>query len=286
MKFIEQSFEILESATNIYTSIERVARTSHNSLSRYTGKEEDAKKFVNRLIEKKHLSPLEFGGVRFRIDVGNKKHMDTLIRIQRLRNPYVYVDDEFVYKEIEDDRSRIYGFYLVITNYRVIVENNLMDLFNELIQVEEKDFITVKFTIDIATAREFLRHRTFSFCEQSTRYCNYAKHGITYIRPFWLELDKPINKQSNIQREFVWTLERDEQTYTNMIHNELPPEYARGVLPLATQTTLVMGANAKRWNKFFDIRAFEYTGKVHPMVKAISTDLYKSMVEKQLIKKR
>ena len=50
--------------------------------------------------------------------------------------------------------------------------------------------ITVKFVCDRGVSHEIVRHRMASYCQESTRYCNYSKEGfggeITVIRPFYL----------------------------------------------------------------------------------------------------
>mgnify|MGYP000842044872 FL=1 len=49
---------------------------------------------------------------------------------------------------------------------------------------------TVKFICDRGVSHEIVRHRMASYCQESTRYCNYSKDGfgneITVIEPcFW-----------------------------------------------------------------------------------------------------
>ena len=50
--------------------------------------------------------------------------------------------------------------------------------------------ITVKFICDRGVSHELVRHRLASYCQESTRYCNYSKDGfgreITVIKPIFL----------------------------------------------------------------------------------------------------
>ena len=50
--------------------------------------------------------------------------------------------------------------------------------------------ITIKFICDRGVSHELVRHRLASYCQESTRYCNYSKEGfggeITVIRPAFL----------------------------------------------------------------------------------------------------
>ena len=55
--------------------------------------------------------------------------------------------------------------------------------------------ITVKFICDRGVSHELVRHRLASYCQESTRYCNYSKDGfgreITVIRPVFLAEGRP-----------------------------------------------------------------------------------------------
>lgn len=51
--------------------------------------------------------------------------------------------------------------------------------------------ITIKFICDRGVSHEIVRHRLASYCQESTRYCNYSKGDfggeITVIKPFYLD---------------------------------------------------------------------------------------------------
>ena len=55
--------------------------------------------------------------------------------------------------------------------------------------------ITVKFICDRGVSHELVRHRLASYCQESTRYCNYSKDGfgreITVIWPYFLSRGAP-----------------------------------------------------------------------------------------------
>ena len=57
--------------------------------------------------------------------------------------------------------------------------------------VLEHASITVKFVVDRGVSHEIVRHRSASYCQESTRYCNYSKDDfgteITVIEPFYLD---------------------------------------------------------------------------------------------------
>ena len=59
----------------------------------------------------------------------------------------------------------------VTTNLRVLVENNWLDDLKYLCEPTEyhEKRITVKFICDRGVSHEFVRHRVFSFAQESTR---------------------------------------------------------------------------------------------------------------------
>ncbi len=91
--------------------------------------------------------------------------------------------------------------------------------------------ITVKFICDRGVSHELVRHRLASYCQESTRYCNYSKDGfgreITVIRPVFLAEGTP-----------GWDIWRDacrcaEDAYFDMLTFGCSP--ARGPLCAAQQ---------------------------------------------------
>lgn len=101
--------------------------------------------------------------------------------------------------------------------------------------------ITVKFICDRGVSHELVRHRLASYCQESTRYCNYSKDGfgreITVIKPIFLVEGTP-----------GWDIWRDacrcaEDAYFDMLTFGCTPQEARSVLPNSLKTEVVMTAN-------------------------------------------
>lgn len=103
--------------------------------------------------------------------------------------------------------------------------------------------ITVKFVCDRGVSHEIVRHRMASYCQESTRYCNYSKDGfggeITVIRPFYL-----VEGTEGWQywKEACWTAER---RYFELLNWGCTPQEARAVLPTSLKTEVVMTANLR-----------------------------------------
>lgn len=95
-------------------------------------------------------------------------------------------------KEYTEDHYEI--FYYITTNMRVILENDRIDDLQYFTEPTDKHIqrICFKITTDRGVTHELVRHRIFSWCQESTRYCNYSlgkfNNEITYIIPPWCNL--------------------------------------------------------------------------------------------------
>ena len=141
-----------------------------------------------------------------------------------------------------------------------IVNDKLIPIsVNDLVGDMEKGVhwdVTVKFICDRGVSHEIVRHRTSSFAQESTRYCNYSGdkfgHEITVIRPAWA-IDHDIDQLSKYS---VWRSSclDAEHGYFEMLGNGATPQEARAVLPNSTKTEVVMTTNMDGWVHFFDLR--------------------------------
>lgn len=111
---------------------------------------------------------------------------------------------------------------------------------------------TVKFICDRGVSHEIVRHRLASYCQESTRYCNYGKDQfsseITVIEPCYL------NKDTFAYDEWKEACRRAETAYFNLLNWGLSPQEARAVLPNSLKTEVVMTANIREWRHFLRLR--------------------------------
>lgn len=134
--------------------------------------------------------------------------------------------------------------------------------------VIEHAAFTVKFTVDRGVSHEIVRHRMASYCQESTRYCNYAgkKFGeeITVIAPCYLA-----EGSAGYQ---AWRLacETAEKTYFDMLHAGHTPQEARAVLPTSLKTELMMTANLREWRHFLKLRT---PRPAHPQMREVAIPL-------------
>ena len=134
--------------------------------------------------------------------------------------------------------------------------------------------ITVKFICDRGVSHEIVRHRLASYCQESTRYCNYSKDGfggeITVIQPCYLE---PYSQGWQYWKEACQTTER---RYFELLNWGCTPQEARAVLPNSLKTEVVMTANLREWRHFFNLRT---APAAHPQMREVAKMLLKQMRE-------
>lgn len=116
---------------------------------------------------------------------------------------------------------------------------------------------------------EFVRHRTFSFAQESTRYCNYSKNKfgneLTFIKPsWWYELG------TTHKQDFEIFLEHCEEQYLEFINQGWKPQQARQLLPNATKTELVMTGFESDWKHFLLLRTSK---NAHPDARKLALEL-------------
>lgn len=131
---------------------------------------------------------------------------------------------------------------------------------------------TVKFIVDRGVSHEIVRHRLASYCQESTRYCNYSKDKfgteITVIKPCFL--DKEDKKYST----WINSMKNAEQSYFKAINEGATPQEARSVLPNSLKTEVVMTANLREWRHFLKLRTSQYA---HPQIREVAIPLLKEL---------
>lgn len=134
--------------------------------------------------------------------------------------------------------------------------------------------ITAKFICDRGVSHEIVRHRLASYCQESTRYCNYSKDGfggeITVIRPNFLV------EGSEGWRYWKEACQTAEQHYFELLNWGCSPQGARAVLPNSLKTEVVMTANLREWRHFFKLRT---ASTAHPQMQEVAKMLLKQMRE-------
>ena len=247
--------------------IELCGRTCYKSEDKIT--EDSCHRFVNMLREHAHGAMLEHGTVYLtvpnylRLLIDRKDKFNKSFDVLR-NNQYTKINN--VVAEDGDIRN---WFSYITTNYRVIIENNLED-FMEKYQSDCTEHHykrrTFKITCNRGVSHEFVRHRVFSFAQESQRYVNYSKEKfgkeIKVIKPLYFN-------DENSMKYILWKkgCEDSETVYFCLLSNRATPQEAREVLPNATATELIMTGFESDWEYFFDLRCAK---DAHPQAQEIA----------------
>lgn len=313
MKFIDSKYEIMPQEPGllgVYKQIERAARTSYKSEDKIT--EDSAKSMVDTLIKNHHYACLEHGTIYLKVSMENGDWVGICGDYDD--NPYSKV------QYVQHDSNTMIAY--ITTNARVLIEHNWLEDLQYMCEPTEYHTkrITVKFTTSIGITREILRHRVFSFMNESTRWCNYSKgkfgSELTFIIPQWIydcrnenasyidyATGKPKNWLASLTGEnlinqlscedravaaYIDNLEKCEEDYIYLTNCDegykLKPEEARGILPMDTKSELIMTGFADDWIGFFLQRSYlSETGRPHPDVRILADGLMLDFIDKGFI---
>ena len=263
--------------------IEIAARTCYKSEANIT--DDSSVKMVKRLIKNKHYAMLEHA--LFEFHIYSKPATEDLLKKCRLSKFCGVCYGNVFGKECNS----------VFINLRTIIEERFTEFwalleeifprflelrdvafgeserlpFNccdgvELTDFPELNVFTVKVICDRGVSHELVRHRVFSFAQESQRYVNYKKNGcFQFIEPSAFD-----EWDERTQKDYLICLNTCAETYNKMIESGRTPQEARAVLPNSTKTEIVMTGNRFMWEHFLDLRFRESTGKVHPDMSVIA----------------
>ena len=307
MIIIKPSQQIIEptgyTIDDIYKSIELAGRVSHKSEDKI--KEGSAKEFVGRMLNMKHLATCEFGTVYLYYKVDKPSTMIKEIIDFYKNNQYSKVKciNNYSNTYSECGMGRLYDIeyseYFITTNLRVCIENNRQEyLTNALCEPTEYHHkrYTVKYICDRGIANEIVRHRKFSFLQESTRYCLYSankfNNELTFIKPCWTNISEgdygdifnpkePDITLAPNEYAFIDILRESEKYYIGLTNNGWKAEQARDILPLSLKTELYMCGFAEDWEKFFELRC---ASNAHPQAKELAIPLRDEFIKRGYIK--
>ena len=280
MRLIKPSVEIIRQEKydllHVFKFIELAGRTCYKSENKIT--EDSASEFVNRMIKSGHGAMLEHGTVYLKLYNDESGINRQVISYKYESNPY---------SKVNYYNSNIY----ITTNYRVIIENNWYKHLKYIIAPTEFHIrrTTVKFICDRGVSHEFVRHRVFSFAQESTRYCNYTKdkfnNELTFIIPCWIkDLEKGNyyayceyhHSKNDASKRWFDSCMSSEFVYTNLIEEGWKPQEARTILPNSLKTELIMTGFNDDWENFFKLRC---APNAHPQAKELA-DMLKDKFNK------
>ena len=183
------------------------------------------------------------------------QHESSQIKVDRTQFVQLLTRDEFI--------KRISSFGLDDGERDMILEKHLTH--------------TIVFTCDRGVSHEFVRHRTASFAQESTRYCNYSQdkfhNEISVIKPcYWKE-------NTTTYMQWKTCCEMAEVTYFALLDAGATPQEARSVLPTSLKTELVITATEQEWQHIINLRYHGTTGKPHPQMYESMSQAYPLLVK-------
>lgn len=138
--------------------------------------------------------------------------------------------------------------------------------------VVEHASASVILRVDRGFTHELVRHRLFSYTQESTRFVNYLKKGE-------MEFIKPVGLDENTLSFAAWRshMEACEQTYYALLETGHPPQIARAILPNSLASTIAMTGNLRSWRWFFLART---TRECHPDMLRVTLPLLEAFKER------
>lgn len=277
MRLIKPKVELINqepSVEGLFKHMELCARTCYKSEDKIT--EDSARKFIdNVIVARGHTAMLEHGTVYLMIDCSG--------RLLDIANKYV--NNKYSEWTLHPDGVH----YCITTNYRVLLQNGWLEDLQYLCEPTEYHVkrATVRFICDRGLSHEFVRHRVFSFAQESTRYCNYSKdkfnNCVTYILPNWCtnvniedyERNPKLMYNANgaltdNEINFLCGLYDTETRYLRLLENGWTPQQARAVLPNSLKTELIMTGTVEQWIEFLKLRC---ANDAHPQARELAIEL-------------
>ncbi len=300
MQLIKPSIEHVDVTSDPLKAIEAAGRTCWKSEDRIA--EGTAEKFVKMVMDRKHDAVLEHGS--FILSVSEYLYGCVVDTIEReflhltndvrsgngclisgnprafrdfCRHPYVDLDlQRAIAKELTVAAPLL--FHPMLTDHLDIPDAYedgdiaLVHNTNNLSSTERlaHQVMSYRIVCDRGVSHEIVRHRLFSYAQESTRYCNY-KGGVTFIIPCWFDgsvnmtIDFSGLDYDGTKEEHVWgaAMQSAERRYLCLLKRGWKPQHARSVLPNSLKTEIVVTGNLQEWVHFFKLRC---SPKAHPQM--------------------
>jgi thymidylate synthase (FAD) len=265
--------------------IELIGRTAYKSEDRIT--DGSSMKFVKGIIKSGHESVLEHMTHKFIIHCGDEILPEfaeiqentvgfhwspcstgyiVSMNVRTLRDAIRFAHNDIadtLFNQVIIRYNTLYqdlGHALLPNYYDIMLVSEKL-VWEELPVVEALKHVyrSVRFICDRGVTHEIVRHRPPSYTQESTRYCNYSKKGVTYIEPPW-----------GFDADDVRFLSLIELKYNTKINAGWSPQMARGFLPNCLKTEIVMTATLKQWHHFFELRT---PRTAHPQMRELTIPL-------------
>lgn len=196
-------------------------------------------------------------------------------------------------KDNEDSRT-LFSDLIQDESFNALLETPCKGTMTRIRQCDLSDkekyyhyYQTVKFICDRGVTHEIVRHRSASYAQESTRYCNYSWGKFDGECSFidvsgGIELDKKMSSLPEEDKELIMKIVENVNEYAEDAYNRIlslggTPQIARDVLPGGLKTELVMTANLREWDHFLNLRA---AAPAHPQMKEVAYQVAEKFLDK------
>lgn len=277
MKLINQSARIVHE-NNPYKLIEIAGRVSHKSEERIT--DGSYVNFFLGMLKIGHTATLEFGDVYLEINQNTLAELDYdevghYFELLETGKYCPYCKSIFVSEKNTSHYIGAFGTWRIYTNLRFILDqfpNVFEDFVNDNLPegitkfIPKNDDPYKRYCFNIITNRgishEVVRHRVFSFLQESTRYVKYGGDMEIIIPDNFGEFDVDVINVTNpafVEPQHLANMDEDsiqwhkaiktsEEVYQALItDSRWKPQIARGVLPNDLKTEMYITGYLKDW---------------------------------------
>lgn len=306
MKFIDPHVKLLK-FNNLYERIEYAARNCYKSIDKAS--EETREEFIVDKIERKHFSVLEHSNIPILWKFSDGEREDAFYIYEWLQavkgesNSRIFITmdsnaccivisgnvrawmDLFNYNLknsplfnegfLDMLETALYKEYPIFFLDKNIISSGTIEVISED-EAFKYGKIHKSFTFEVltnrATSHQLVRHRDFSYAQESQRYCNYKlgkfNNEITFCYDFARE---NIINDGILMRYFSKAFKFSEMIYMKLKKNGLTSQEARAVLPNATATTIIVSGRYPQFMDFIEKRDSEKAqDSIREIARAIS----------------
>jgi len=296
MKLVKPSVKMLDTS-KVLELIELVGRTCYKSEDNI--KPGSAEQFVRMIIKRGHHAMIEFSNFIFEVNPpvysalmtmperqfirlscekrglvsGSARAFRELFQQYQTTVPAIFIKFlknlyPILFEDIEIDMKIRQTLLSAPVSVQLVDASSLMD-YEYLLH----NCLGYKVICDRGVTHEIVRHRLFSYAQESTRYCNY-KGGVTFITPLWLYASKGYS--------ITWKqhMKNSEKAYIELLNNGWTPQQARSVLPNSLKTEINIYGNMQEWSHFLKLRT---SPKAHPQMQEIANMIKEDLIEKEII---
>jgi thymidylate synthase (FAD) len=308
MRTVKAGYEIIDELENknVIKKLEKIARLCYKSENKII--EDSCYNFISGIVRRKHEAMIEHAVFAFEFDCYlGCSILDLDVGLLKFINFTSGVGDEFIvsgnaraFKDIYrvDSKNAAINsiLYFLCNKYPVLfedieprrikgdtAENEEVRDFrmlgcNEICGLPtalrlDHQYLTVKFIVDRGVSHEIVRHRLAAYAQESTRYCNYSNDkfsgSITLIHSECLT-----EFQRKRREDYFW---KTQELYDLEISEGLTPQIARGILPTALKTEIVVTANLREWRHILKLRTAK---TAHPQMREVMIPLLKELKTK------